>query len=280
MQQRRKYLMVVTAIIVVVLAMAYTLHQHWQQHACAAQAIRVVHEVGSYKKIHVIVALCDNAHQGIVPVPAAIGNGQDTAHNLYWGARYGVKTFFLRSHEWKLVEDIANPRMPILERLIFVHVTRHVYLVADAYDGAYMKQAVTDVIVASAGEAPEVITIRKHPYLFGGGADLIAFVGHDGLLDFSLDFRLTPVTIKRKDAILLCCVSSICFKPWMKMTGANPLLWTTEVMCPEAYTLHAALKGWVYGASSRIIHEQAARAYSRYQHCSVKAAKKLLKTGY
>jgi hypothetical protein len=25
----------------------------------------------------VIVALCDNLHQGIVPVPKAIGNGQD-----------------------------------------------------------------------------------------------------------------------------------------------------------------------------------------------------------
>ena len=42
--------------------------------------------------VHVTVALCDNEHQGIVPVPRAIGNGKDPRNNLYWGADYGVKT--------------------------------------------------------------------------------------------------------------------------------------------------------------------------------------------
>jgi hypothetical protein len=31
------------------------------------------------RTIHVLVALCDNAHQGIVKVPAGIGNGQPPA---------------------------------------------------------------------------------------------------------------------------------------------------------------------------------------------------------
>src|SRR5213596_1995295 len=34
---------------------------------------------------HVLVALADNKYQGIVPVPAAIGNGDDPVRNLYWG---------------------------------------------------------------------------------------------------------------------------------------------------------------------------------------------------
>jgi len=33
--------------------------------------------------IHILVALCDNENQGIVPVPKAIGNGQDPGNNLY-----------------------------------------------------------------------------------------------------------------------------------------------------------------------------------------------------
>jgi hypothetical protein len=37
--------------------------------------------------IRVFVALADNAAQGILPVPAAIGNGDDAQRNLYWGAR-------------------------------------------------------------------------------------------------------------------------------------------------------------------------------------------------
>lgn len=50
------------------------------------------------KVVHVVVALCDNKYQGIVPVPAMIGNGQDPSNNLYWGAAYGVKTFMKKQH--------------------------------------------------------------------------------------------------------------------------------------------------------------------------------------
>jgi len=38
----------------------------------------------SFKTIHVFVALCDNVNQGIVPVSAKLGNGQDIKGNLYW----------------------------------------------------------------------------------------------------------------------------------------------------------------------------------------------------
>ena len=55
------------------------------------------------KTIHVFVALCDNKFQGIVPVPAKIGNGQDQDNNLYWGCGFGVRTFFEKSKEWKLI---------------------------------------------------------------------------------------------------------------------------------------------------------------------------------
>src|SRR5687768_2778496 len=44
----------------------------------------------SSRVVHVFVALCDNEYQGIVPVPARIGNGDDPDNNLYWGAAYGV----------------------------------------------------------------------------------------------------------------------------------------------------------------------------------------------
>jgi hypothetical protein len=49
--------------------------------------------------IHVFVALADNQHQGIVHVPARLGNGDDPARNLYWGAAFGVRTFFLKNPE-------------------------------------------------------------------------------------------------------------------------------------------------------------------------------------
>jgi hypothetical protein len=63
------------------------------------------------KTLHVFVALCDNKYQGIVPVPARIGNGQDPNTNLYWGCGYGIRTYFKKSGEWKLVQTL-KPRYP------------------------------------------------------------------------------------------------------------------------------------------------------------------------
>ena len=45
--------------------------------------INTHHVFGQTKTIHVFVALCDNENQGIVKVPAVIGNGQDARNNLY-----------------------------------------------------------------------------------------------------------------------------------------------------------------------------------------------------
>jgi hypothetical protein len=51
-------------------------------------------------------------------------------------------------------------------------------------------------------------------------------------------------------------------------------------MAPEAYTLKSALDGWVRGESAAQIRERAAAAYSKYQHCSLAAAKRLLVSGF
>lgn len=48
------------------------------------------------KTIGVFVALADNASQGIVPVPAAIGNGDDPGRNLYWGTAEGFHQYISR----------------------------------------------------------------------------------------------------------------------------------------------------------------------------------------
>ena len=88
------------------------------------------------RTIHVFVALCDNEFQGIVPVPGKLGNGKDTRSNLYWGAAYGVKSFLkYKTTDWKLVRKIETTDHNILERILFKHVSKDLYLLADAYDG-------------------------------------------------------------------------------------------------------------------------------------------------
>src|ERR671918_2808728 len=77
----------------------------------------------SSRVIHVLVALCDNENQGIVPVPAHLGNGEDPERNLYWGAAYGVKTYFSRSKDWAKVAEFQEPKDDVLERIVFRHKT-------------------------------------------------------------------------------------------------------------------------------------------------------------
>ncbi|MGH9755432.1 MAG: hypothetical protein ACREA2_21855 [Blastocatellia bacterium] len=231
------------------------------------------------KLIHVLVALCDNESQGIVPVPARIGNGDDPANNLYWGAKFGVKTFFKRASDWKLIAETRNPRAGILERLVFKHQTKNAHLVADAYRGREIKQCVADFFEFSAGRAGEMLNANSVELHAGGGADLVAYVGHDGLMDFSLDSYPQKADDRRRDAIMLACLSKRYFAEPLRKTGANPLLWTTGLMAPEAYVLKAAIDGWVLNEGGEEVRRRAATAYNKYQHCGMNAALRLFSSG-
>jgi hypothetical protein len=237
-------------------------------------------KLNSGKLIHVLVALCDNEYQGIVPVPARIGNGDDPANNLYWGARFGVKTFFKRANDWKSIAESRNPRAEILERLIFKHQTKDVYLIADAYRGREIKRCVADFFEFSAGRAVETVKANSGELHAGGGADLVAYVGHDGLMDFSLDSRPQKADNLRRDAVMLACLSKRYFAEPLRNTGASPLLWTTGLMAPEAYALKAAIDGWVLNEDGERIRRRAAAAYNQYQQCGMNAASRLFSTGW
>jgi len=69
----------------------------------------------------VFVALADNEHQRIVPVPKVLGNGDDPARNLYWGAAFGVRTYFKNSRDWKELAVVDNPTPKVLQRIVLQH---------------------------------------------------------------------------------------------------------------------------------------------------------------
>ncbi|WP_430411469.1 hypothetical protein [Kordia sp.] len=236
--------------------------------------------VFSQKKIHVFVALCDNVNQGIVPVSKSLGNGQNPRTNLYWGALYGVKTHFKRSKDWEFIKMIPSNNSKILERILFKHKTSNTYLLADAYDGKYIKQTTIDFLQASSGEGSEEIIVNDQKLNFSGNSDLVAYVGHDGLMEFNLNIKLKPKNTKKRDAIMLACISKDYFKPYLEKTGANPLVWSTGLMSPEAYTLKWAIDGWILNESDTEIRERAAKAYHAYQKCGLRGARRLLVTGY
>jgi hypothetical protein len=236
------------------------------------------------KLVHVLVALCDNENQGIVPVSAALGNGEDPERNLYWGAAFGIKTFFTKSKEWQLVSKTIDPKYAVMERLVFKHRSKNVYLVADAYKGIEIQRAIADFLASASGnlnEAIEVSMAAKNLKLqIGGGADLLAFVGHNGLMDFSLPEYPKKQDDALREAIILSCASKSYFTAPLKLTGAQPLLWTTNLMAPEAYILKSALDGWILGEDGERIRQRAAEAYHSYQKCGLKAARTLFASGW
>ena len=233
----------------------------------------------STKTIHVFVALCDNKYQGIVPVPATIGNGQDPNNNLYWGCANGVRSYFKKSKEWKLVKTQKLDKIR-MERLVFKHINKNFYLVADAYDGQYIKKTTTDFLFSAAGQLKDIIKINKTVIGINGNAKLVAYIGHDGLMDFQVNENFANSDGKKRDAIILACISKKYFAPHLMATKANPLVWTTGLMCPEAYTLHDAITAYIAGGNNEQVQLQAAKAYTKFQKCSLKASKNLLATGY
>jgi len=113
-----------------------------------------------------------------------------------------------------------------------------------------------------------------------GNAKLLAYVGHNGLPEFSIPSEFKNTDNKKRDCIILACKSKEYFLPILKSTKANPLLWTTFRMSPEAYTLHDAIRAYIKGQPSDSIAGKAAYAYAKYQKCSFKAARGLLVCGW
>jgi hypothetical protein len=239
----------------------------------------------SARVAHVFVALCDNVHQGIVPVPARLGDGDAPASNLYWGAAFGVKTFFKRSSDWQLVAESRDPRPGVLERLVFSHRRLpDTFLVADAYRGREIESCTLEFLEAASGSAGETLDFehagRRTTLRTSGSAALVAYVGHDGLMDFQLPYHPRRKDDARRDAVVLACASKNYFAPALRETGANPLLWTTNLMAPEAYVLDAALSGWLARESGEQVRARAAAAYHKYQRCGLRAATRLFASGF
>lgn len=208
------------------------------------------------KQIHVFVALADNASQGIAPVPAKIGNGDDAAENLYWGSSEGFKSVFARSKLWKLEKTEENPTPEILERRRYRHVSKNVLLVAEAWRGKNIHACLEAFF--------DDLRNRK--------SDLAAFIGHNGLMDAPVEVKAAAADARSVDAIILCCVSGAWFKPHLEALKARPVLTTEQLMYPGSFLLRDAIEVWLRGGARSEIRAAAAKAYSGNQGISVKAA--------
>lgn len=234
--------------------------------------------------VHVVVALCDNAHQTIVPVPAALGNGRDPEENLYWGAKFGVRTHLPRVG-WTPVKAPRPADKRVLDRIVLRADLKRdgrlvpAYVIADAWDGAHIRASLDAYLRMAGGDLPETIEFHHRGEMVvlraGGAAHLLAYLGHNGLMEFSLSSPACLAGCPPRSAVVLACSSKAYFLEHLTAAGAHPLLLTTGFMAPEAYTLDSAIRAWVERRSASDVIQAAAEAYDRYQNCGLKAARRL-----
>ena len=237
--------------------------------------------------IHTLVALADNKHQFIVPVPKSLGNGQNPKSNLYWGALYGVKNYLTNKVGWEVVTSLKTQDPQILERVVLKKdFLRNgnmipVYMIADAWNGKFISDTVKQFMSYNAGNEVLELNVNGNILNAGGKAHLMVYIGHNVLMDFaglkSKLFEKTNITTENpeNDAIVLACKSKPYFQPLLENVSAHPILLTTGLMAPEAYSLHAAIEQWISGANDMEIKKAAAQSYNKFQNTGQNAAERL-----
>lgn len=247
----------------------------------AAQRIVRDLDAGLPLVAHVVVALADNEHQGIVRVPQSLGDGDRPQSNLYWGAMYGVKGFLRRSPDWRLVPIPASGDARILERVLFRRdlvrdgkaVT--VYLLAEAWQGRQIAASIGRFLELTRGQHAESVRVDGREIAAGGAAHLIAYAGHNGLMDFAAP-ALAASSERRlpRVAVVLACHSDAYFSALLRPHAA-PLVTTASLMAPEAYVLDAIVAAWFAGSTRAAVVGAAAQAYARYQKISERAGRSI-----
>ena len=211
------------------------------------------------RSIELFVALCDNKTQGIAPVGAKIGNGDDHHGNLYWGCSDGARSYFKNSKKWTRQSSEKPAEDHILQRIHFKHKKTGTILTAHAYRGSEMERCLQDYFQALKS---------------GGPNKLVAFIGHNGLMDTSPTFpEKASSDLPETPTVVLCCLSEKYFNPHLTRYQSRPLLLTKQLMYPGSFILHDAIEVWLADGSPAQYLDAAAKAYAKNQKISTKAAK-------
>ena len=191
-----------------------------------------------------------------------------------------MRTFLLKSG-WEPVEAKGALPEGMLDRVVLHRkvarpgkIQADAWIVAEAWDGKRIRSAIDRFLRMAGGRETETLELADKTRLpAGGSAPLIAYVGHDGLMEFPVPEQPKPAEgAPPRSALFLACCSRDFFRGPLAASGAHALLLTTRLMATEAYTLDAALDAAFSGGSPEAVKEAAAAAYDRFQKCGLKAA--------
>ena len=245
--------------------LAFTYDSYPENRTAIKKTLQEKAETKKELVVHVLVPLCDNENQGIVPTSASLGNGLSLKSNLYWATSKGMKRYFKEQKDWKLIKSILNPSKNILERVIFQKSYSNgtkVIMIADAYRGDRMKACLEDYFNALGGNLKDSVKTDSKTWGIYGHADMVAFNGHNGLMDEEITVK--PSKNNRSiDAVSIACASKGYFNAEYKKVNAYPLVTTTNLLYPGAPVMHDIIDAWAALKDGAEVRKAAGAAYYR-----------------
>ena len=240
-----------------------------------------IQAVGGNLFVHCLVPLCDNDNQGIVPVSKSLGDGLSLRTNLYWATGHGMSGYFKKKSEWQTIK-IYNPSdTNILQRAIFRSKVKnaYVYLINDAYRGDRMPECLDAYFLSLAGGKKDSVLVDSIWIKMNSSADMMAFNGHNGLMDTDID-EVESKDNRERDAIAIGCISEDYFRSYYFKARAYPLVMTTGLMYPGAFVLDDIIKKWAINSSELEMRYAAGDAYNRIMKCGQRGGRNLFSTGW
>lgn len=249
---------------------------------------RVIEDLAAGKPlvVEVHVPLCE---QTIIACGnAKLGDGDNPATNLYWSTTPGFGSWFARrTSGWKrvLLQQAGDTGDP---DILAVHVYRRsvatppvwkkrgapakleIDLVVRAWRGTAIDRALAAYAADLSGGAARTLTLAdKTTLAAGGAAQIVAWVGHNRLMDVEPYAWPAPGT-STKGAIAIACHTAAYMEQAVPSPTRVPLLMTRDFLFANAAPLEATVLAFAAGGGYSTIRVAAATAYAGVRKRTVK----------
>jgi hypothetical protein len=242
---------------------------------------RVVTELAAGKPLvaEVHVPLCDAS---IIPCGnAKLGDGENPETNLYWATTPGFGRWFVRRGSgWKRVlktpetgdRDILEThvyrrsmRTPASWKRRGVPATFELDIVVHAWRGTAIDRALAAYAAEVSGDVQRTLTLADGTQLVAGGAaQLVAWVGHNRLMDVP-PYAWPRPSSTTKGTIAIACHTAAYMEAAVPAATRVPLLMTRDFLFSNAAPLEAAVLAFATGGGYAQIRRDAATAYAGVQ---------------
>jgi hypothetical protein len=255
-----------------------------------ANDVRADIAAGKPVVVQVHVALCDNAM--IRCGGNGRGDGDDLGRNLYWATSEGLVGWMNRPGSGWTPELRATGAMIDEPDVLEIRAWRRtlavpsawsrpgmpatfvVHVVGFAWRGAAIDRALAQYLGDLFDDRRRVVTVRggdgqSVQLTAGGKARLVAWVGHNRLMDRAPDWAGLARAEKmdfRKGTLAIACYSASYLRQKLPGPTRVPLLMTASLVMASSAAFESGVMAFLSGGDLKAIRERGAAGYAEGQH--------------